>query len=114
MHRRLIAIALILATLLQGPVAAYAASLGSSGIGSAITHSCGTQVLADGSECDACCSHGLITSCSVHCPVPTTAAVPLALPASLRVDMRGTLIPDPGVAPFVDHDPRNPLRPPIA
>jgi hypothetical protein len=114
MQRRLILLALILATILQGPAFAYAATLGSSSIADAITHSCGGQVQAEGSDCDACCSHGLMTSCSVQCPAPTTAAVPLMLPTSLRIDILGVLIPDPGIAAFADHDPRNPLRPPIA
>ncbi len=114
MQRRLIVLALILASILQGPVFAYAATLVSSNIADAIPHFCGEQVLADGSDCDACCSHGLMTSCSVRCPVPTTAAVPLMLPTSLRIDVLGVLIPDPGIAAFADHDPRNPLRPPIA
>jgi hypothetical protein len=113
MHRRLIAIAMLLATVLQGPALTYAATLGSSSIADAITHACSGQALPDGTDCDTCCSHGAMPSCAAQCPVPFGAAVPLTFPTVLRIAARGVLIPEAGIAPFVDHDPPHPLRPPI-
>ena len=113
MRHRLLAIAMILASLLQGPALTYAVTLGSSSIGDAITHACGGQVLADGSDCDTCCAHGSMPSCAAQCPVPAGAAMPLVLLTSVRMALRGVVIPDAGVSPFADHDPPHPLRPPI-
>lgn len=113
MHRRLIAIALILAAVLQGPALAYAVTLGSSTIGDAITHACNGQTFAEGGDCDSCCSNGEMPSCAAQCPVPVTAVVPLTLPTAVQIALNGVVIPDPGIAPFADHDPPHPLRPPI-
>ena len=112
MHRRLLAMALILATFLQGPALTYAATLGAS-MGDAITHACGAVTLNNGNDCEACCSNGSMPSCAAQCPVPVTAAVPLMIPSSVRIAVLGVLIPDPGITPFADHDPPRPLRPPI-
>ena len=113
MHRRLLAAVLLLTTVLQGPALTYAASLGTNGIGDAPTRACADYTLPDTRDCDACCSHGSMPSCASQCPLPTGAAVPPALAASIRIAVRGILIPDAGVAPFADHTPRHPLRPPI-
>ena len=113
MNRRLLAIALLLATVLQGPALVYAATLGSSSIGDALTHTCNGQTLTDGSDCDTCCSHRAMPSCPAQCPVPIGAAVPLTIPSSMRISVLGVLIPDPGIAPFADHDPPLHFRPPI-
>jgi hypothetical protein len=112
MHRRLLAIALILATIFQGPGLAYAATFGAS-MGDAITHACGGQSLTDGSDCQSCCSHGTMPSCAAQCPVPVSAAVLLTLPATQRTALRGIIVPDPGIGPFAEHDPPHPIRPPI-
>jgi hypothetical protein len=112
MHRRLLAIALILATILQGPALAYAMTLGAS-MGDAITHACGGQSLTDGSDCQSCCTHGAMPSCSAQCPVPVSAAVLLTLPTTQRTALRGIIVPDLGIGPFAEHDPPHPLRPPI-
>ena len=110
--RRLIALALVLATVLQGPTLAFAATLGAS-MGDSLTHACGGQTLADESDCEACCSHGAMPSCAAHCPVPVIAAVLPTLPTSQRIAVHSVVIQDTGMAPFADHDPPNPLRPPI-
>ena len=111
MHRRLIAILVLLATLLQGPVLAYGAALESGG--NAASHVCPDYTRADSKDCDACCTHGSMPSCVVQCQAAVGAAAPLSLPTSLRIAIRRTLIPDTGVAPFADHSPPHPLRPPI-
>ena len=113
MYRRLLAIALILATLLQGPALTYAATLGSSSIGDAITHTCEGQSLPDGNDCGTCCSHGALPSCAAQCPVPVSPAVPSVCVGSLRIPMHGVVFPDAGIASFTDHNPPRPLRPPI-
>jgi hypothetical protein len=113
MHRRLIAIALLLAAVLQGPALTYAATLGSGSVGDAITHACGGQTLPDRLDCGTCCSHGAMPSCAAQCPVPVGAAVPLAVSTSLRIAEGGLVIPDARVAPFADYDPALLLRPPI-
>ena len=113
MNHRLLATVLILAAILQGPALAYAATLGSSSVGDAITHTCNGQTLAGGSDCDSCCSHGTMLSCAAQCLVPVAAAVPLSIPSSVRIAVVGVLIPDPGMARFADHNPPHPLRPPI-
>ena len=111
MHSRLIALLVLLATVMQGPALGYAASLGSSS--DAVNHACADLTLLDRQACDACCTHGAMPSCAAQCPVLTGVAVPLSLPNSLRIAVRGALIPDAGVAPFAEHDPPHPLRPPI-
>ena len=113
MHRSLLASVLLLTTVLQGPALMYAAALGTNGIGDAATQGCAVYTLPDGKDCDACCSHGSMPSCASQCPVPTGAAVPLTLAASIRIAVRGIVIPDAGVAPFAEHSPQHPLRPPI-
>lgn len=112
MHRRLLAITLILATIFQGPALAYAATLGAS-MGDAITHACGGQSLADGSDCESCCSHGAMPSCAAQCPVPVSAAALLALPTTQRTALRGIIVSDLRIGSFAEHDPPHPLRPPI-
>jgi hypothetical protein len=112
MHRRLLALALILATIFQGPALAYATTLGAS-MGDAITHACGGQIFADGSDCQNCCTHGAMPSCAAQCPVPASAAVLLTLPMMHRTALRGVIVPDLGISPFAEHDPPHPLRPPI-
>ena len=113
MHRSLLASVLLLTTVLQGPALTYAAALGTNGIGDAATQGCAVYTLPDGRDCDACCSHDSMPSCASQCPVPTGAAVPLTLAASIRIAVRGIVIPDAGVAPFAEHSPQHPLRPPI-
>lgn len=113
MHRRLVAIALILVTILQGPAIVYAGTLGSSTLGDALTHACNGQTLGEGSDCDSCCSHGAMPSCAAQCSVPVTAAFPLKLPTAVRILSNSVVIPDFGIAPFVSADPPHPLRPPI-
>ena len=112
MHRRLLAIALILTAIFQGPALAYASTLGA-GMGDAITHACGGQLLADGNDCQSCCSHGATPSCAAQCPVPVSAAVSLALPIMRRTALRGIIVPEVGIDPFAEHNPPHPLRPPI-
>jgi hypothetical protein len=113
MYRRLLAIMLLVATVIQGPALSYAATLGSSSLGDAITRTCGGQSLPDGIDCGTCCSHGAMASCATQCPVPAGAAVPLTLPASLRTAEGGLIVPNARVVPFADHDPALLLRPPI-
>jgi hypothetical protein len=112
MNRRLFAIALILATIFQGPALVYAATVGAS-MSDAITHACGGQPLTDGSDCQSCCTHGAMPSCSAQCPVPVSAAVLLSPPTTQRAALRGIIVPDLGIGPFAEHDPPHPLRPPI-
>lgn len=112
MHRRLLAITLILATVFQGPALTYAATSGAS-VGDAITNSCGGVSLHDSNDCEACCSHGAMPSCAAQCPVPVSAAPLLSLATSQRTAVWGIIVADIGVAPFAEHDPPHPLRPPI-
>ena len=113
MYRRLLAVALILVTALQGPALTYAATLGSTGSGDSTMRACGSYTLPDGNDCITCCFHGSMPSCAAQCSVPVTAAVPLMLPTSLRIALHGGVLPDAGIAPFAEHDPPHPLRPPI-
>lgn len=113
MRRRLLAISLILAAVLQGPALTYAATLGSSSIGDAITHTCDGQTLPDGNDCGTCCSHGAMPSCAAQCPVPVGAAVLLMFPKSQRIAAGQLVVPDAVIAPFAQYDPPRPLRPPI-
>jgi hypothetical protein len=112
MNRRLLAIALILATIFQGPALVYAATVGAS-MGDAITHACAGQRLTGGSDCQSCCTHGAMPSCSALCPVPVSAAVLLSPPTTQRPALCGIIVPDLGIGPFAEHDPPHPLRPPI-
>jgi hypothetical protein len=41
------------------------------------------------------------------------AAIPVTSETSVRIALRSTLIPDPGVAPFAERFPPHPFRPPI-
>jgi hypothetical protein len=100
MNRRLPAIALILATIFQGPALVYAATVGAS-MGDAITHACGGQPLTNGSDCGTCCSHGAMPSCTAQCPVPVSAA------------LRGVVSPELRIGPLPKRDPPDLLRPPI-
>ena len=113
MYRRRIAIALLFATVLQGPALTYAVTLGSNSVGDAITRTCGGQTLPDGIDCGTCCSHGAMLSCAAQCPVPVGTAGPLSLPASLRIAVGRPVVPDDCVKPFADYDPTLLLRPPI-
>ena len=112
MNRRLLAFALILATIFQGPALVYAATQGT-GLGDAITHACGGQSLPDGSDCQSCCAHGSMPSCAAQCPVPVSAAVVLALPCTARTALRGIVVPESAIVPLAEHDPPHLLRPPI-
>ena len=112
MNRRLLAIALILATIFQGPALVYAATVGAS-MGDALTHACGGQPLTDGSDCGTCCSHGAMPSCMAQCPVPVSAAALLTLPTAQRAALRGVVIPELRIGPLPEHDPPDLLRPPI-
>jgi len=112
MNRRLLAIALILATIFQGPALVYAATVGAS-MGDAITHACGGQPLTDGSDCGTCCSHGAMPSCVAQCPGVVSAAVLPTLLTTQRTALRGVVISELGIGPFAEHDPPHPLRPPI-
>ena len=113
MYPRKFAIVLLLAMVLQGPALTYAATLGSSSVGDAITSNCGGQTLPDGIDCGTCCSHGAMLSCAAQCPVPVGTAGPLSLPASLRIAVGRPVVPDDCVKPFADYDPTLLLRPPI-
>ena len=113
MLSRLIAIVLILATIFQVPALAYAAVQQSSHAASAKSHACSGQVLSHSYDCDSCCTQGVMPSCSAHCGVLLTAAVPLSLPVSVSIGILGILLPDSGLVRFSDHAPPNPFRPPI-
>jgi hypothetical protein len=112
MTRRLLAIALILATIFQGPALVYAATVGASA-GDALTHECGGQPLADGSDCGTCCSHGAMPSCAAQCAVPVSAAVLPKLPTAQRTALRGVVIPELRIGPLPADAPPDLLRPPI-
>jgi hypothetical protein len=112
MNRRLFAIALILATIFQGPALVYAATVGAS-MGDAITHACGGQPLTDGSDCGTCCSHGAMPSCTAQCPVPVSAAVLTTLPTAQRAALRSVVIPELRTGPLPERAPPDLLRPPI-
>lgn len=111
MYRRLIAIALLLIAVLQGPVLSYAATIES--VGESVSRPCGGHMLAE-KHCDTCCTHGSIPSCTAQCPVPVGAAAPLTLPSLIRIPLRGAAIPEAGAAAFAQFDAPRPLRPPIA
>ena len=107
-HRRLIAIALILAAIIQGPALAYAATLGAT-LADAMTHACNGQALTDGSDCQSCCSHCAMPSCAAQCPVPVSAAPLLTLPTLQPAAPRGIMVPDLELGPFSEHEPPHPL-----
>ena len=97
MKRRAIAVVLLLALTLQGPILAYLL----------VPVPC--RGMPTGTDCDFCCSHGQCTgSCasSFAALVTTTVA-----PAFLRI--RNTTTPDPRIASFLGVDPAPPFRPPI-
>jgi len=112
MHRRLIAIALMLAVFIQGPALAYAATLGAA-MSDATTQACNGQVHTEGSDCQSCCAHGAMPSCATQCPAPASAAPVLTPPTLERAVPRGIMVPDLKLAPFSEHAPPHPLRPPI-
>jgi hypothetical protein len=103
---------LILAAIFQRGPPWFAATVGTS-MGDAIMRSFGGELLARGSDCGACCSHGGRPSCNAQCPVPVSAAVWLTHSATQRTALRGIIVPDLGIGPFAEHDPPHPLRPPI-
>jgi hypothetical protein len=111
MRSRLITVVLLLITVLQVPGLAYSATL-NGGVDQS-SHACDRQAVLHGQNCDSCCSHGSMPSCAAQCPAPVGAAVPLTLPNMLRSAVRSVLISDAGVAPFIEHAPPHPLRPPI-
>lgn len=111
MRSRLIAIALLLVTVLQVPGLAYSATL-NGGVDQS-SPACDGQALPAGQTCDTCCTHGSMPSCGAQCPAPIGAAVPLALPDTLRVAMLSVVMFDADVALFAEHVPPHPLRPPI-
>ena len=94
----------LLALVSQGPVSAYASTLGAK---SAPAGSCSVSL---GDCCD-CCSTGPAPCCAAACLLSLAAlptGVTLQTPPAYRV-----AIPDAGTALFVGHDPPRPLRPPI-
>ena len=109
MKSRLLAVVMLLALALQGPLTAYSAVLGSVA-GSGGRASCGDQGLAG---CELCCSGGSGSSCSASCVVSVVAALPTTN-APLLAKAQGASVPDCGVALFASHDPAQLLRPPIA
>lgn len=111
MHRRLIAIALLLITVLQVPALAYSAIM-NAGVAEA-HHACGGFAMPEGKTCDTCCSEGSMQSCATHCLLPVGATLVQALPSLLRMPTSKTVIPDAGVTAFTDHAPQHPFRPPI-
>jgi len=116
MQRRLLTIALMLATIVQGGALAYAGTLDQS-VGHLMTHACDGQSQSQApdavSDCPGCTSHGSILSCAEHCSVASSVAVPMTLPPLERSTRVGVLVADPGVGPFAEHDAPHPLRPPI-
>ena len=114
MRRRLILIALLSATVLQGPVLTYAAAaLGSNGSYNSAIQACGGLTASDEKNCERCCGHGSMPSCVVQCSVVPGAAIPMMAETLFWIAVRGTLVPDAGAAPFPERDPPHPFRPPI-
>ena len=107
-----LAAVLLLLTALQGPGFAFAESLGGSRDLGATSH-CNGSMPPGGKHCESCCGHGAMPSCATQCVVPSSAALPPTLPSSIRIAVRGVVVPDLGVAPFADHALTHPLRPPI-
>ena len=106
MRLRLIAIALLIVTVLQGAVFAYAAMHASS------DGRC-ERVMSDGSTCKACCAHGS-SSCALQCADLLVTAMPAIRPSLyLRMPVYRVMIPESGVAPFAAYTPPHPFRPPI-
>jgi len=116
MQRRLLAVTLMLATLVQGMAFAYATTVGPN-VGRSMTHACDGQSLTEAREevrdCPGCPSHGSILACAEHCSVSSSVAVPMTPPSMQRTALLGVIVADPGVAPFAEHDAPHPLRPPI-
>jgi hypothetical protein len=116
MQRRLLAIALMLATIVQGTALAYATTLGR-GVDHAMTHACdghSPTAARDGvRECPGCPAHGSILACAAHCAVSSSVAVPMTPPSLQRAALLAVLVADPGVGPFAEYDAPHPLRPPI-
>jgi hypothetical protein len=112
MHRRLLAITLILAAIVQGPTLTYAATLGA-GLAGAVSHDCGERAPAAGDGCQGCCLDAAMLSCAAQCQVPVMSAVLPAISPTTRTAGRGVIVPDPGIGPFADHKSPHPLRPPI-
>ena len=112
MNSRFIALLLVLAMGLQGPLLAYAAAPGASGPGTATISVCpdGT-VLQAGNDCSSCCSHGSIPAgCIAVC------AVPMATPVLAIVDWAFALEAAPPTSvsvSFVGQRPDPLIRPPI-
>jgi hypothetical protein len=111
MHRRLLAIALMFATMVQGTALAYATT-SVERVGTAMSHHCDEQMTA-GAHHAPCCEHRGTVSCAVHCSIPSSVALPATLPATLRTAVLAIIVPDPGAGSFAEHDPPHPLRPPI-
>ena len=111
MHRRLLAMVLLFATALQGPVLTFAASIGGDANHGAVH--CDWHLWPDGKDCKSCCSHGSMPSCATQCTVLADAAVPLAFLVTQRIAIRGLAVPDTGATSFQDRTPSHPLRPPI-
>jgi hypothetical protein len=113
-YRRLILIALLLVTVLQGPVLTYAAAaLGSNGIQNSATQACGGLTVLDEKNCERCCGHGSMPSCLTQCVPAPGAAIPTMSKTSFWIAACGTLIPDADAASFPERDPPHPFRPPI-
>ena len=91
---------------------AVAGSLGG-GNGTAMASHCYGDMVRDGKVCESCCSHGSMSLCAAQCSISIGAVLPLTLPHSLRIAIRGALIPDAGDTLFAEHIPPHPLRPPI-
>ena len=110
MHRLFVAVLLIV-TALQGPALSYAVTVGSSS--DAAVRTCSSYTLSDGKDCDTCCTQGSMPACAAQCPVPVGAAIQAAPPMMIRMVSQSAIVPDVDVAPFADHSPPHPLRPPI-
>lgn len=114
MHRRLIVIAVLLATVLQGPVLTYAAAtLATNGSHTSATQACGGLAVLDEKTCERCCGQGPMPSCLVQCAVALGAAIPMMSETSFWITVHGKLLPEAGAAPFPERDPSHPFRPPI-
>ena len=111
-NKRLVALMLILAVGLQGPLLAYAAAPGAADPTSATIATCPDGTVPPGAtDCTACCTHGSMPAgCAAVCAVPM--ATPVYFTAELIFSL-DVFPPKDGAPAFVGQDPIPLVRPPI-
>src|SRR6185295_15391339 len=107
---RIAAVMMIVSALLQGPVLAYASTVGLSKQHPATGSPC---TLPSGIQCDSCCAHGAMPSCAAACTLPSVVAMPSIYVAPHLVLAVRTAVARCAITRLATHKPTEPFRPPI-